>query len=227
MKKLLHIILFTLILGIVNAQSNAFEKELYIGFGGGALSSSIDFQPSKLQLFNMGMHAGVSAKYITEKNLGLLLELNYVQKGWEEEFEDNPEYQYNRALHYLELPFMTHIYFGNKVRFVINAGPQISFLFADNTTINDSFKNYLEGAVDIDPNHPSVAQYHSDLKRFDYGITGGAGIEFKSGIGNFQLEGRYYFGLGDIFENRKSKDNIFSRSANRNIVAKLTYFFKL
>lgn len=227
MKKLLHIILFTLILGIVNAQSNAFEKELYIGFGGGALSSSIDFQPSKLQLFNMGMHAGVSAKYITEKNLGLLLELNYVQKGWEEEFEDNPEYQYNRALHYLELPFMTHIYFGNKVRFVINAGPQVGFLFGDNTSMSDSFKEHLSSAIEESPNDPSVAQYTAELRRFDYGITGGIGMEFKSGVGNFQLEGRYYFGLGDIFENRKSKNNVFNRSANRNIVAKLTYFFPL
>lgn len=227
MKRIFQILLFIFTLGHLSAQSEDFQKELYIGFGGGALSSSIDFQPSQLQMFNMGIHAGVSAKYITEKNLGLLLEINYAQKGWAEEFETQPDLSYSRALHYVEMPFMTHVYFGNKVRFVINAGPQIGFLFADNATMSDSFKTYLSEAVSSSPDDPSVAQYTADLKRFDYGITGGAGIEFKSGIGNFQLEGRYYFGLGDVFENRKSKNNIFNRSANRNIVAKLTYFFKL
>lgn len=227
MRKILTTLLITLFIAQLSAQNNDFEKELYIGFGGGALTSSIDFQPNKPQLLNMGIHAGVSAKYITEKNLGLLVELNYAQKGWAEEFETEPDYRYSRTLHYLELPFMTHIYFGNKVRFVINAGPQVGFLFGDNSSMSDSFKKYLSSAIEASPNDPSVAQYTAELRRFDYGITGGIGMEFKSGIGNFQLEGRYYFGLGDIFESRKSKNSVFNRSANRNIVGKLTYFFPL
>lgn len=40
--------------------------------------------------------------------------------------------------------------------------------------------------------------------RFDYGITAGAGIEFRiKKTHGIVLEGRYYYGLGDIFKNRK------------------------
>ncbi len=228
MKKIQSITLL-LLFSIVNiyAQKNDFERELHIGVGGGILSSSIDFMPGRTQKFNMGIHGGVSAKYISEKHLGLILELNYAQKGWASEFEPESDFQYSKTLHYIELPFMTHVYFGNKARFVFNAGPQIGFLLGDTYSANESFKTYLDGIVASSPNDPSIAQYTSELRRFDYGITGGLGMEIRSGIGNFQLEGRYYFGLGDIYENRKSKQNIFNRSANRNIIAKLTYYFPM
>lgn len=228
MKKLLSYTLVMIIsLGSTFAQKKIFDKEYYIGFNGGGMSSSIDFQPSKSQITNLGIQGGVTAKVITENHLGLQLEVNYSQKGWSEEFEPESDYEYTRTLHYVEMPFMTHIYFGNKTRFVINAGPQIGYMFGDATSMSNSFKKYLEDMTAISPDEPAIAQYNSQLKRFDYGIAGGAGMELKTGIGNLQLEGRYYFGLGDIFENRKSKNNIFNRSANRNIIVKLTYFFQV
>jgi hypothetical protein len=58
-------------------------------------------------------------------------------------------------------------------------------------------------------------------------LTGGAGIELKTGIGIFNLEGRYYFGLGDIFNNRRGDNAYFSRSAHRVISAKLTYYIQM
>ena len=209
------------------AQKEEFKKEIYVGFGGGALMSSVDFMPSVLQKRNIGIHGGISAKYLSENHLGLLLELNYAQRGWTEDFEDNPQYSYNRTLNYLEIPFMTHVYFGRKVRFVFNAGPQIGILLSQSAHMSDDLRTYIEQAQEL-VNYKLGAQYEDNLRKFDYGLTGGAGIEFKSGAGNFQLEGRYYFGLGDIFENRKSKDDFFyNRSAHRIIEAKLSYYFKL
>lgn len=229
MKKItVAFLLLFILIGNAFSQKEEFQKQLYIGFGGGALTSSIDFLPSVLQKTNLGIHGGISAKYITEKSLGLLLELNYAQRGWTEDFEDQPEFSYSRTLNYLEMPFMTHIYFGNKIRFVINAGPQIAFLLGSSDQISDALK------ADVDANQEFAsyivgAQYKLDLKKFDYGIVGGAGIELKSGVGDLQLEGRYYFGLADIFENRKSKKEqyFFNRSGNRIIEAKLSYFFKM
>lgn len=209
------------------AQKEEFSRELYLGFGGGALMSSVDFMPSVLQKNNIGIHAGVSAKYITEKHLGLLLELNYAQRGWMEEFEDNPDFAYNRTLNYIEVPFMTHVYFGNKVRFVFNAGPQIGFLIGNSATMSDVLKQYVDDMKESTDIKVGV-QYGDKLKKFDYGLIGGGGLELKTPAGNFQLEGRYYFGLGDILENRKSKENYYySRSANRIIEIKLSYYFKL
>jgi hypothetical protein len=51
----------------VKAQRD-FKPELYVGVGGGALSSSVDFAPQKVfQDMNLGYFGGVAAKYRSEK----------------------------------------------------------------------------------------------------------------------------------------------------------------
>ena len=61
-------------------------------------------------------------------------------------------------------------------------------------------------------------------KRFDYGIALGGGIEFSHRkMGHFQLEGRYYYGLGNIYGD--SKRDYFSKSNHQSIIIKLTYLF--
>lgn len=229
MKKINFVLLLCFVfIAKTTAQKNDFEKQLYVGFGGGAAVSTIDFMPAVLQKTNIGIHGGISAKYLTEKSLGLLLELNYAQRGWTEDFEEQPDYAYTRTLNYIEMPFMTHIYFGNKIRFIINAGPQVAFLLGSSSTMSDALKDYVSEMQEISTVKIG-AQYSSDLRKFDYGLIGGAGIELKSGAGNLQLEGRYYFGLADIFENRKSRKEqfFFNRSAHRIIEAKLSYYFKV
>ncbi|MDK2969758.1 MAG: hypothetical protein PWQ65_865, partial [Bacteroidota bacterium] len=67
--------------------------------------------------------------------------------------------------------------------------------------------------------------YDEANKKLDYGIIAGTGLQFKTGIGDFDLEGRYYFGLGDVFNNTVS--DYYSRSAHRVIEAKLTYYIKI
>lgn len=61
--------------------------------------------------------------------------------------------------------------------------------------------------------------------KFDYGIIGGGGLEARTGIGNFILEARYYFGLSDFYNS--TKKDFFSRSAHSYIGGKLTYLFDL
>jgi hypothetical protein len=72
-----------------------------------------------------------------------------------------------------------------------------------------------------------VAQDSMGVERkVDYGIAAGAGIEFSiNNVGHFMLEGRYYYGLGDIFGN--SKRDYFGRSNLTNIVIKMTYLFDI
>ncbi len=50
-------------------------------------------------------------------------------------------------------------------------------------------------------------------------------MELHTKIGHFMLEGRYYYGLSDIYGN--SKKDVFSRSNNGTIVAKLSYLFDI
>lgn len=229
--KHLYLILFLSIVSISNlfAQKEVFNNELYIGAGAGAYASRVDFVPGIPQNLKFDYHAGVSAKYITQKHLGLIVEANYSRRGWVEEFDDGSDFSYSRTLNYLEIPFMTHAYFGNKTRFIINVGPQLSFLINDKQEMSIALAQDLEDRRVPDPEAPIGVQYSpiEDLKKIDYGIVGGLGIELNTGIGAFDVEGRYYFGLGDVFESRRSRNAYFGRSAHRIIEAKLTYYLQI
>lgn len=222
----LSILLFSSVLSVFS--QNKFEPEWNFGIGGGPTFSSADLRintgrgiaTKTLQQF----HGGVSVRYMTEKNLGILGELNYGQYGWQEEFKDNPEYAYSRKLNYVELPVLTHIYFGNKVRFICNLGPKIALKLSESEEINDAYSAYLSSGNMTE--NVITHQYFREIEAsIDYGILAGMGMEFRTGIGNFSLEGRYYFGLGDMYSNKKS--GVFGRSAHRVISARLTYYVKL
>lgn len=229
MKRTPLLLALTLMCTTLFAQREVYRSELYLGFGGGAMMSSVDFVPTLPQITTTGLLAGVSARLISEKNLGLVAEMNFSQRGWSEEYEVETEFSYNRRLNYLELPFMTHIYFGNKVRFIINAGPQISFLLNEEDEMSQALADDLEARREANPDTPVGVQYASmdKMSRVDYGLVGGMGMALKSTIGDFVLEGRYYYGLGDLFTSRRSEDAFFSRSAHRLVETKLTYYIKI
>lgn len=231
MKPFLPILLLAIISinPVVAQKKDAFKSEFYLGVGGGAMSTSLDFMPTIQQAFMMGVKGGISTKVITEKHLGLVAEVNYAKRGWTEEFDPELDFSYSRILDYLEIPVLTHIYFGKKLRFIVNAGPQISILLNDKQTMSQALADDIAEKQAADPEAPIGVQYSSSdaLKKFDYGLTGGAGLELKMGRGNLNLEGRYYFGLGDLFESRRSQNAYFSRSAHRLIEAKLTYYIQI
>lgn len=215
--------IFLLLALTLQAQDNDFKPELYIGAGAGVVYTTVDFQPKVLEESVMGYKAGISAKYITEKHLGMALELNYTQRGWAETDETDPSLTFSRTLNYLEMPIMTHIYFGRKIRYIINLGPQVSYLLGSSSDMSSTLSDLVAQQPQEGPN-PFVRFLDADNK-FDYGLVGGMGMSFNSGIGTFDLEGRYYYGLADVFSNRR--EDFYSRSASRIFEAKLTYFIKI
>ncbi len=200
-----------------------FPKELSIGASFGMGVSSVTFNPRIKQNQYLGSHFGITGRWITQKNLGLILEVNYSQQGWDEEFDD-PQYHYSRRINYIDIPFLTHIYFGSKrVRFFINLGPKIGFVISDSMS---------ENVLGLDTNPPPNSGEYQTLQRekpiehkFAWGICGGPGIELRTGIGSFQLEGRYYYGLGDLFKSNRGED--FSKSSSQVIFGKITYMIPL
>lgn len=224
-------LLFTLVAfnAALIAQKQTLNGELYIGAGGGIMYKRVDFMPGIPQLSNMGLHGGVAVKYISEKHLGLVGEINFAQRGWMEKYDPSTDFSYSRSLSYIEIPIMTHIYFGKKVRFIMNAGPQISVLVGDKQEMSQALADDVAARQAADPDVPIGVQYGplSEVNRVDYGLVGGVGMALKTAVGDFDLEGRYYFGLGDIFNSRRSDDAYFSRSAHRLIEAKLTYYLKI
>lgn len=210
----------------VRAQIGDYRNNLAVGINGGVNFSSVSFSPSIKQTNHQGIHGGVTARYICEKYFamicGVQVELNYSQRGWKEKIEDGSGNTYQRTLNYLEIPFLAHIAFGRErgVRFFLNAGPQMNFFLSDKEEKGGGEWNpaYRPNGV--------VYQYGKAVdNKFDYGITGGLGLEVRTGIGHFLVEGRYYYGLSDIYGNSKKDD--FSRSGNSTICGKITYLFDL
>lgn len=223
----LFLALFAGFITSAKAQISDQRNNLAVGINGGANFNTVMFTPSIKQDMHQGINGGITARYICEKYFamicGVQLEVNYSQRGWKEKIEDGTENQYQRTLNYLEIPFLAHLAFGREergLRFFLNAGPQIGFFLND--------KEEMEGNpwdTSFRPNGV-VYQYGKAVEnKFDYGITGGLGMEVRTGIGNFLIEGRYYYGLSDIYGNSKKDD--FSRSGNSTICGKITYLFDI
>ena len=230
--KRLTTLLLTIILIAINstAQVGELRDNLAVGFNGGYNLSSVDFSPTIKQGLQPGYTGGLTLRYTTEKYFSLIcaaqLELNFAQRGWDEMIEDGSHNTYQRTTNYVEIPFFAHIGWGKEergIQFFVNAGPQIGL-----------FLNYAEfyGFTDEHPWDPTyrpngiTAQYGRKIENtLEYGIAGGAGMELKTTIGNFLIEGRYFFGLSDMFGN--SKADPFGRSANTTITIKVTYLVDL
>lgn len=211
------------------AQVGELHHNLSLGIHGGAVFNTMSFQPGIKQNTYTGATGGITFRYVSEKYFSMIcgtqLEINYTRKGWEERFElpdgsEDTSQGYQRTMHYLEIPFLAHLAFGKRVQGFLNAGPQIGFLLSDHET----FSGLL---ADNSQAQSSQEEYHKKIdNRFDYGITAGAGIEFRTRrAGHFLLEGRYYYALSDVFNN--TKKDYFGRSAHGTLSVQLTYLFDL
>lgn len=222
--KNLIVILFICSAAVSMAQRDInFDTELSIGVKGGVSIPNVAFSPSIAQNTALGYTTGLVVRYTEENIFGLIAELNFTRRGWNEKFEDDP-YHYQRMLDYVEIPFLAHIYFGNKtIHGFVNLGPQVGYLFSDSYRADFDIRNlpaFAEEGRITDVYNMSV------VHRFDYGITGGLGFELRFKRHIILFEGRYYFGLGDLFGNHKA--DIFSgSSANRGFLASIAYLFRI
>ena len=216
----------TAIAALLATAQTHYEGQISVGAKGGVSLSRVNFNPSVEQIMLPGMTAGVMFRYIEEKNFGLIAELNMTQRGWKENFEES-DYNYSHRFTYLELPIMTHIYFGNRrVKGFFNLGPEINVMLGDGIKSNFAYQDAADMEYFInDTRH--IEQMTMDIKnRFDYGICGGAGMEINlNSKHSLLLEGRFYYGLTDIFPNHKT--DIFSSSNSMTVTVTLGYFYRL
>ncbi|MEE0979874.1 MAG: porin family protein, partial [Muribaculaceae bacterium] len=124
MKKLLLAALVT-IFPLVSLAQKHYQSHVHVGGHAGVTMSEMSFSPSVKQSFTQGFTMGASFRYAEERHVGLLAELNLSQRGWAENFEEAP-LNYSRTLTYIDLPIMTHIFFGGRnFKGFINLGPQV------------------------------------------------------------------------------------------------------
>ena len=210
MKKFAIIVLLSFFINNFSAQTYN-GAELIVGAKGGVTLSTGSFQKEigiaekQNGYYHLwGLTGGAVFRYSGEKYAGLQIEANFCQRGWAQHGE------FSRTLNYVQLPLLTHVFFGKKwFRFFINAGPEIAFLINEKND-SDSDSQFVTEKI---------------KNRFDYGIAAGGGFEFHTKAGIYQIEGRYEFGLGDVFANNPT--DTFNRSKNRNVLITLGVLFNL
>ena len=239
---LLSICLMALLPLVASAQVGEYRTDFAVGVNGGYVMNKISFVPDVPQKYMGGLTGGLTLRYTCEKYFksicGVTAEVNFAQLGWKEEIldiNDNPIYYvddtektnplfYERRITYVQIPLLARMGWGRErkgIQAFFQIGPQIGLFLSESTNTN-----ILDGH--------GTQSYRSSLiveqekmpveNKLDYGIAGGAGVEFSNPkIGHILLEGRYYFGLGNIFGN--TKQDYFGKSNHGSIIVKMTYLF--
>lgn len=224
-----------------SAQIGKYRNDMSIGVNGGYILSNVGFTPKVNQTFHGGMTGGLSFRYVCEKYFSTICaiqgEVNYAQIGWKENILDindapviNPvtgvAEEYSRTINYIQVPVFAHLGWGREdkgFQFFFQAGPQVGFYLSEST--KSTFD--IDDANMSDRVNSNIAQDTMAVEnKFDYGIAAGLGLEYSHPkIGHFQLEARYYYGLGNIYGD--SKKDYFGKSNFNNIMVKLTYLFDI
>lgn len=200
-------------------------REVHIGAIGGACMSNYAYNPTVSQNLAPGYTFGIAARYIEEKLFGLQTEFLLTRRGEKDRFDDNPELKFQRNFTYLEVPVLAHIYFelGEKSEIALDLGPKFGYFLSDNSVAE------LDSETWHKVQNSTFHKYqHHDLpveKKFDYGIQAGLGYEFKlTKEMSMQLQGRYYFGLGNMFPD--SKGDAYETSNNHHIQIVASFWFR-
>ena len=181
-------------------------------------------------------------------------EINYAQIGWKEDILDEKDQPvplhtdpsqnlyYSRKMTYVQVPLLARLGWGrerNGFQGFIHLGPQFGIYLNDKTesnfdvhdpAFNPNIKNgkYSPDYMYADKRVSHVVAQDSMAveNKVDYGIAVGAGLEFSNRhVGHFIVEGRYYYGLGNLFGN--TKRDYFGRSNFGTIIVKFTYLFDI
>ncbi len=211
----------------LKAQVGEYRSALAVGVNGGYALNKVSFTPTIKQTYHGGSTMGVTLRYTSERYFKMLcalqVEANYTQLGWKENIETSGD-TYSRTVNYVQVPLLARLGFGREVKGVMGylvLGPQLGFYLSDKDKRGGE---WTDETLALRPNHV-VEQYDLPIQnKFEYGLTGGLGLEVNTRhAGHFMIEGRYYFGLSNLFKD--GKKDTFARSANGAIVAKVSYLF--
>lgn len=204
-----------------------YEGNIFIGGHGGVGFSKTFFNPSVKQKMPMGGVVGFTFRYIEENHFGIIGELNFEQRGWDENFEEFTQFSYRRTLNYIQIPVLAHIYFGNyRSHFFFNAGPEVGFMIGESTSSNFDYQNPAS-VSDFPINGRHTAQYTIEAPhKVDFGISASIGCEvFINSRHSLYLEGRFYYGLGNVIPTGRTEE--FSSANSMSIMATVGYWFRL
>ncbi|MBR5697184.1 MAG: PorT family protein [Prevotella sp.] len=241
MRKIAVLLLCCFVTSSAFAQIGEHRNDLSIGLNGGYQFSSVGFVPRVSQGMLGGITGGLTARYVCEKYFNTICsvqgEVNFAQTGWKESILDDSDQpvinevtglaeEYSRTINYVQVPVFAHLAWGREergVQFFFQLGPQFGYYLSESTKTNFNW----EDRNMYDRVNPVCAQDTMAVEhKFDYGIAVGAGLEYSlPHVGHFQLEARYYYGLGNIYGD--TKRDYFAKSNLGSIVVKLAWLFDI
>lgn len=226
-RHIIAVILASVTMLVANAETH-YKPQIRIGGKAGMTMSEMSFSPSVSQKMADGFIIGATFTYAEEKLFGLRAELCLEQRGWSEDYDELSHlFNYQRHLTYIQLPLLTQIQFGSaKFKGIITLGPEVAYLIADKASANFDYNNI--GTI---TDYPVVNRMNEQLtmeaaRKFDYGISAGLGMQWNmTRLHAVSLEGRFYYGLGNIFPDRRR--DVFNASRGMSIQLTLGYNFRL
>lgn len=190
-------------------------REVHLGVIGGANVSKYEFAPRVSQKWTTSYTGGVAVRYIEETLFGLQAELLLTERAYADFYEPYPDLHFVRNLKYIELPVMAHVYFkmGSHNEIAFDAGPKFGFFLSDNIDSNlpEGFGETGDYILRVNKHHELPIS-----RKFDYGIQAGLGYEFKfNDKMSLMLQGRYYYGLANLWPDTKADH--FEQSSNQSV----------
>lgn len=212
MKKLaLSLLLILLTLSPLRLGAERWGR-LLIGPTGGVSFSTVTFRPIVQQKPYLGFSGGVALRYDVESYAGVLVELNYWQRGWTEAPEDYPQYTYKRNLSFVHVPIMTHFMIGgasSPLKLTIDAGSHFGYKLGESEE-----EQVGEGFDPTTMRHVYREHHGHELDHnFWWGVGGGIGAEYQMRRFVIGLRGGYIYNLGELFDN--SRTSLFGTSSEQ------------
>lgn len=148
-------------------------------------------QNSIEQDFKLGYMGGLTLQYFNQPNIGIQMEVLYIQKGFKTKYDTIANIQYERNIDYISLPMLMHTYIGKKkFNFSILLGPFLSYAISSKeifTEDNVSYEQKYNFDRDLD-------------NRFEFGLQGGIGFRNAFNFGIIELEGIFSYSFTSIYK---------------------------
>ncbi len=172
-----------------------------VGIKGGLSLSKYSYTSAEPMPFTMENLTGLVGGVYFNMGLGPLSfqpEILYARMGMKYSFEGaTVEYQTN----YIQVPLLLKVS-------VIPAGPIQPVVYAG------GYGSYLLSAKGVMTSEEGSDSGDLDdmYQKYDYGLVGGAGIEFKLPGVKLSLEGRYNLGLANVWKDAEEGESLKNRS---------------
>lgn len=207
MTKILKILTVITAVSFASLISNEVHAQMRAGVKGGLNVSNLYVDDVDDENARYGFNLGVYGQILSSDVFAIQPELLFSTKGSKIEYGGNffdQTIKYN--LSYLDLPVLAVFKLGESAE--IHVGPYVSYLLGANISHDGDLGS---GVDEIDKDH---------LKSFDYGLSGGFGLNF----GNIQVGARYNYGLAKLADSDAAELLI---GDSKNSVAQLYLAFNL